>query len=412
MSQVTLAQQYLFFSETKSPKRLAFYSTAVFEIAGNIHVERLESCFQILIQAHEILRQKYRSEGFQVSTVTSNEFHFKIKSHNSNEPLEEIIKQITVPFDLRNLPLIRVYIINNSKRKYLLIQLPHINSDGWSLNVITRHLKDLYQGLSISRFPFQSFKDAQSIYLGSKTFEKDQSFWGTKTSDLPPFPNKEKPIHESTTIGYFIPQEIVKTIINRKSIFTPFQVFLFASLYLQFKVTGNPEVFLNFSVHNRNYEIYSPGIDFGQIVGLIVNRVFITQQLTSHSIQFADLQQLQANLMKVLKHHRYPYERMMMSLNPTQRKNLPGFYFNFIENEVEITLDKDTTLKRLDFFKEPEPLDLAIDVRQLGNRIYTFIASNGVYSTSSCESFKIELNTLLKEIIEVSDANTSLEVSK
>ena len=59
------------------------------------------------------------------------------------------------------------------------MDLPHINSDGWSLNVMMQDLEEVYNQKPNGgkKYQFSDFQNINQSYMASNQYQVDKLFW-------------------------------------------------------------------------------------------------------------------------------------------------------------------------------------------------------------------------------------------
>ena len=100
------------------------------------------------------------------------DFKINVKKQRFNE---EKIKEFIRPFDLGKAPLIRVKVIKDKDRNYLLFDMHHIISDGRTMNIFIKELGKLYKGKSLEEIKVQ-YKD-YSEWIRERDMSKQKEYW-------------------------------------------------------------------------------------------------------------------------------------------------------------------------------------------------------------------------------------------
>src|SRR5262249_1178852 len=150
---LSFAQQRLWFIEQLVPGRSVFNIPVVVRLIGDLKLEALEKSFNQIIERHEALRTTFgKVDGSAVQKVHSTQYmRLPIIKLSKNEAKEEQIHRrlaetIKQPFNLTELPLIRVELLKLSKKEHILVLvMHHIVTDGWSLGIFIKELTCLYE---------------------------------------------------------------------------------------------------------------------------------------------------------------------------------------------------------------------------------------------------------------------------
>src|SRR5262249_32646913 len=152
---LSFAQQRLWFLEQLHPGNLLYHTSHALLINGPLDVRVLELSLNEIIRRHEILHTVFDViDGRPVQRV---EPFTPVSLRNvnlSDVPQEErgpALEQLTVaerqrPFDLSGSPLMRALLVVLGEQDHaLLLTLPHIVTDGWSIDILYREMSALYE---------------------------------------------------------------------------------------------------------------------------------------------------------------------------------------------------------------------------------------------------------------------------
>ena len=159
---LSFAQQRLWFLEQLQPDNSAYNITSAVRVLGSLNITALEASLNEIIKRHEALRTTFMAvEGLPMQVISANlqlsvpiiDLQAVSKSEQETQ-LQQIINQETKqPFDLQQLPLLRVAVIKLSSTEYVVIfTMHHIISDAWSMSVIIREIIALYPAFADGKY--------------------------------------------------------------------------------------------------------------------------------------------------------------------------------------------------------------------------------------------------------------------
>lgn len=131
--------------------QIAGSSSTLYNMPGSIifdkkpNIERLNECFEKLIERHSSLRTYFEIINEEVYQKLSSSIQFKVEElSDSNDSIDDIMKEFVRPFDLSKAPLFRASIIKQNDKYLLLFDMHHIICDGTSLSIFMQELSKLY----------------------------------------------------------------------------------------------------------------------------------------------------------------------------------------------------------------------------------------------------------------------------
>ncbi|MBC9935068.1 condensation domain-containing protein, partial [Chitinophaga qingshengii] len=144
-----------------------------FRIGGVLDEERLLTALEMMMTRYEILRTSFEATAGEPCMVISPAGTIRppvFKTHlQSDEELSHYaMEEAVTPFDLQQSPLWRLRLLYLSNEVVAgVLTFHHIIADGWSVNVFTRSLLQLYHDLStpLPSLPLQ-YKD-YAVWMAS-----------------------------------------------------------------------------------------------------------------------------------------------------------------------------------------------------------------------------------------------------
>lgn len=131
-----------------SPQASAAYNQSLlFDFQGELDVPALQSALHELCMRHEALRTTFPEDG--ASQVIHRELPAEVSSltweHGDDKFQQWLDDKVLMPMDLERGPVLRAWIIGMAADRHRLVMaMPHLIVDGWSLQVIALELAELY----------------------------------------------------------------------------------------------------------------------------------------------------------------------------------------------------------------------------------------------------------------------------
>jgi amino acid adenylation domain-containing protein len=201
--ETTNAQKRIWFLDELASGDLSYSIFWAFTIEGKLDLDCLRQAFLSLYDRHESLRTVFRiSDGNLQQHIGKDKFDtfYEVQELENIAAAEEVLrKETSTRFDLFRGPLTKVKVLRvaRDQKVVLFLNMHHIVSDGWSLNVLVRDLKQYYffylQGSKPQLQPLAiQYKD-YAVYLNSliksKALRVHQAYWKDKFSDAVPVLN-------------------------------------------------------------------------------------------------------------------------------------------------------------------------------------------------------------------------------
>ncbi|MEB3150561.1 MAG: condensation domain-containing protein [Sphaerospermopsis sp.] len=351
---LSFAQQRLWFVEQIQPGNSSYNILLAIRLTGELNLTYLEKSFQEIITRHEILRTSFIAVKGEPQQVIYPHLPLKLAiSHIQKLPAAAQEQEITnlvfqeakQPFDLTQIPLFRVKILQlNSQEFVLVLTMHHIITDAWSIEILVAELITIYQGyfhqrpVNLPELPIQyaDFAVWQRKYLTGKVLEKHLNYWQEKLGNNLPelklptdYPRPKIPTHQGAKKTLLISQDFSEKI---KSISLHFGSTLFMTLLAAFEIllhyySEQEDIVIGIDVANRNRAETERLIGF--FVNQLVLRISIDKNLTFQEL----LQQVKSVTLDAYSHQDLPFDLLVNTLNPKRSLNISPFF------QVKIVLE-------------------------------------------------------------------------
>lgn len=152
---LSFAQQRLWFLDRLEPHTATYNIPSAIRLSGNLNVTALEQSVNTVIDRHESLRTVFRDVNDAPMQTILPSFVISLpcldlRDHSESERELALQRQLRAeaerPFDLACGPLIRSQLWRLTPHEHVfLLNLHHIVSDGWSMEVLLREIFVVYQ---------------------------------------------------------------------------------------------------------------------------------------------------------------------------------------------------------------------------------------------------------------------------
>ncbi|MBA4538757.1 amino acid adenylation domain-containing protein, partial [Bacillus aquiflavi] len=175
------AQKRIYMLQSFNKYQTSYNMPKAMIIEGPLDEKRIEAAFQKLLLRHEALRTSFKvSNGNPVQQINHDTSIEMNVVNLKDEKLSDLVSNFIRPFDLLNDQLIRLKLVKLKKNKYLfLIDIHHIISDGYSINLMVNEFVQLYEGKELPelRFQYKDYAAWQNNLLKSERIEKQEQYW-------------------------------------------------------------------------------------------------------------------------------------------------------------------------------------------------------------------------------------------
>jgi acyl carrier protein len=252
------------------------------------------------------------------------------------------------PFDLARGPLFRAVVIRLGPQEHqLLIALPHIITDGWSMTVLWRELQLLYgafkagQPSPLEELPvdYADYVIWQRERMKRPTMTRQLAYWTRQLDGAPravPLqtdrPHPPVPSHRGATQSRLVSTRLADRLreLGQAQGASLFMTLLAAFNLLLYRYSGEQDLVVGIAVANRS----RPELE--GLVGLFANLLVLRTRLNGTE-RFSDLlEQARAVTLGAYEHQELPFESVVAALRPEwARRFNPLFNVAFSHNVSE-----------------------------------------------------------------------------
>ena len=354
--QLSFAQERLWFIDQLEPNSALYNIPMALRLEGPLNVQALELSFKALIRRHETLRTQFKNKGRQPLQVIQKDIGFALhlldlSSHA--DPLAEARLQAyteaNTPFDLNAAPLMRVKLFKLSDGvHFLLMNMHHIVSDGWSMRAINQELSQAYSAFHSGRpylvselaIQYVDYAYWQRAWFSEETLQAQLRYWQKQLANVPellPLPSdRPRPAIETyrgSRVSFHYPKGLVAELraLAQSEGVTLFMLLLAAFQVLLHRYSHQTDISVGIPIANRRLKELEP------LIGFFVNTLVIRGDL-SETRDFRDfLQQIKARCLDAYAHQDLPFEKLVEVLNPKRSlSHHPLFQVMFVLQDMSL----------------------------------------------------------------------------
>lgn len=363
---LSFAQERLWFLEQLEPGVPIYNVPSSMVFSGSFSVVALEKAWCELLRRHESLRTTFRVIDGRpvqiidtdfVGTLAIDDLRW-LKDNEKALRLRKIARvEQDTPFELDCGPLARARVIRlTNDQTMLLTTLHHIVSDGWSMGILRRELRTLYESFSDGRpspLPELPLQYADYALWQRQSFENGRleesiRFWidqlrsAPAAIDLPtdhPRPDVQR--FDGATQTFLVPAAIVQPLerLAKDQSCTLFMALLSVFYALLFRYTGQTDISVGTPVANRGH------VELEPLIGFFANTLVLRADLSGTPTFLELLNQVREVTLAAYTHQEVPFERVVEELHP--QRNLahnPLFQVMFALQNIPVeNLNIDTT---------------------------------------------------------------------
>ena len=359
---LSFAQERLWFLEQLGVGEATYNMPFALRLQGKLHGEALERSLTELVRRHESLRTRFEARDGEPVQVIEPAERFALervdlsrrrKDRREAELSRLIEKRARHRFELSVEPGFKVTLLKLSAQEHILsITLHHIVSDGWSMGVLARELRALYEAYAEGRasplaepeLQYADYALWQRGWLQGEALERQLDYWRGQLAGAPAalelptdYARPASASHEGALLGLQLGSELAHklTLLARSEGATLYMVLLAAFQTLLWRWSGQSDVVVGSPIAGRT-DWRTEGL-----IGFFVNTLALRSQL-SRSASFRDLlAQVRERMLQAQAHQDLPFEKLVAELVPVRDlSRQPIFQAVFsLQNQPATTLD-------------------------------------------------------------------------
>ena len=329
-------QEGFWFYHQLEPKNI-FYNIAANRIKGKFHIPLFKKALEEVIKNQNALRMlfKYKDGRPYIVLKDSCEVDLpiidlsSISEENKDKEMMRIAREeISSPFDLENGPLLRAKIFKYGEDDHVvLINMHHIVSDGWSINILLAQISELYSNyfknplykLARPEIQYTDYILWQKEKLNQDVLAKQLSYWKEKLSGNLPVLNlkedKKRPelvTYKGGIIQFTLDATTTERLrqLGKKYRSTLYMVLLAIYKTVLYRYTGQEDIIIGSPIVGRGY----PQIE--NVIGCFVNTLVMRTKFKGN-MKFSEfLQEVRTTCLEAFENSNVPFDRLVSELNP------------------------------------------------------------------------------------------------
>ncbi len=315
-------QHRLYALQQMVPDCIAYNVTAVFSVEGDLVKNgpgSIETAFEELVKRHESLRSSFvQVHGGPVRKVhPSVPFSPGYAGYDETATNDDIIRDFIRPFDLAQAPLLRLRLIKTAGTTHLfLLDMHHIVTDGFSMDILIKELTALYNGdeLPLLKHRYGDFSEWQRLRLETGELKRQEEYWLEQFPGEPPvlnlltdFPRPRVQNFEGDRIHFILDRDLSAGLheLGQTAGATLFMVLLAALNVLFYRYTGQEDIVIGTTTAGREHP------DLEDIVGVFIETLAIRNHPTGDNTFEDFLKNVKDRTLAAYENGSYPFRELM-----------------------------------------------------------------------------------------------------
>ncbi|HYV13029.1 MAG TPA: amino acid adenylation domain-containing protein [Pyrinomonadaceae bacterium] len=326
------AQQRLWFLDRLDPNSALYNIPAAVHMQGPLSIAALRRSLNEIVRRHEALRTTFAVQDGQPVQVIAPvlELELPLIDLGDGRTRERLVAdEVQTPFDLAAGPLVRAKLLRLAEEEHvLLLTLHHIVADGWSMGVLIREMKALYEAYVEDResplpeltIQYADFAQWQKQLVDSDLLSGELNYWREQLTPPPPViellagTRPTAQTYNGSIETLTLPVDMKDSL---KALSFGEGVTLFMTLLAGFKVllqryTGQTDIAVGTPVAGRN------NVDTESLIGFFANTLVLRTDLSGDPTFRELLKRVRETALGAYLHQNVPFERLVEELHPVR----------------------------------------------------------------------------------------------
>jgi amino acid adenylation domain-containing protein len=385
---LSFAQERLWFLAEYEPESTAYHLPLAWRLKGDARADLLEKALEKLIQRHEVLRTTFQMRGGRGVQVIAPPGQFQLpvvdlagKPEVESQARRLMAEKLQARFDLTAEPPIWASLFRLGPLEHLLlVNMHHIVSDGWSLEVFGRELSAIYAALRLGeeiklspmRQQYADYAVWQRQWLQGWELKKQSDYWRRQLANAPllelpaDFVRPRRLTYAGAQQPVSIPADLARKLaaFNRVAHATPFMSLLAAFQVLLSRHSRQEDVVVGTPIANRQR------VETEGLIGFFVNTLVMRGDLSGNPSFREVVRRVRTAALDAFEHQDLPFEELVKILNPVRDLSRhPVFQVLFaMQNAPEYPLQLDGLETSVETVSAPTThFDLELHLWQRGD---------------------------------------------
>ncbi|MEA2563975.1 MAG: hypothetical protein QOH06_5479 [Acidobacteriota bacterium] len=365
---LSFGQQRLWFIEQLNPGSAAYNIPFAGRLRGSLDPGILERSLREVARRHEVLRTRFLLQDGQPVQVVDPEPFVRLPVIDLSglsadireaEAARIILAEPQRPFDLERGPIVRVSLVKlgtggaashyvgtlrsqlraveggeGEEEHALLVTMPHLITDAWSMGILFRELPAIYEAMrrggtpKLPEIPVQMADYAiwQRGWLQGEVLEEQLSFWREYLAGAPPVlalptdhPRPPSQTFKGKRLPMALPPEVIRGLkaFNERHGVTSFMTFLAVLDVLLQRWSGLDDIVIGSPVVTR------PQAETHALIGFFLNMAVVRTRMHGDPTFVELLIRVRDSALASLAHQDFPFERLTEVMEGTRDPSYP-----------------------------------------------------------------------------------------
>ncbi len=415
-------QKRLYILYCMEPQLTAYNIMEVFELKGQLELEKIQEVFKQLIQRHEALRTSFEMQtGTPVQSVHdadniswSAQYHDYSGGYPEDSPPASIFRGFIQPFDLSQAPLLRVDVVKIPNGSHVfVVDTHHIVSDGVSHGVLIDDFFAIYNGQTLPPLKIQ-YKDYASWQQSKEMQEKikqQEAYWLNTFAEPIPLLNlpNDKPrppiqTFDGQSASFILGSEETRKLnhVAHGEGVSLFMVLLSLYYVFLYKLSGQEDIVIGTPTAGRHHP------DLERVIGMFVNTLALRHSPSGKKSFKGFLKEIKEKTLEAFRNQDYAFEDLVekVEVQRDMSRN-PLFDVMFVLQNIEVASAEEAEKQMEGFSIKPFQVDAQttlfdlslVAVEKKDSLLFTFEYCNHLFHAASIQRFISFFNTITSTVI-------------
>lgn len=329
---LSFAQERLWFLDRYEANSNFYHMPSILGLHGRLDKSALEQSFFEIVRRHQALRTNFMNkDGGAIQKVWPIDeikwaFDFVDASANPTSALAEFDARIAAElqrnFDLEKDSLLRTLLFKVSDDEHkLFINMHHIVADGWSISVLIKEMRVLYEAFSHQQaspleelaVQYPDFSVWQKSYLQGDVYQQQASYWSGTLEHLPiitlplDFDRPENQTYSGDRIYFNLDPSLTEKIhtLSTQQGVTPFMTMLTVFNILLQRHSGQNDICIGTPIANRVKTEIEP------LIGFFANTLTLRTDLSGDPSFLDVLSRVKRTTLGAYENQDLPFEKVV-----------------------------------------------------------------------------------------------------
>lgn len=413
---LSAAQSSLWVMYKHEPESTAYNLPLAYNIHGTLETATLERCLQIVYRRHESLKTRFVEVDGEPRQFVSNEEEFTVPVifSSDKDARQRLARESARVFDLENGPLFFGQILRLSQQHHILsMNMHHIVSDGWSIDIIIQEITDLYAGFGDANclpqidFQYLDYAHWQLHQTLTRSYELAKEYWRTNLKTAPAllelpkdFARPARLPHRSGIVPFPLPTGLRSglKLLSQEQNCTLYMVMLAAFQTMLFRYTTQEDIVVGTPVATRGMT------ELEKIVGHFVNMIALRTNLSGSATFLSLLSDVKHVVLEGFEHQHVAFADVVDALQAERTASYLSVFqvvFAMQEGLVRDLKLAGASCSRLNQYSQDAKFDLMLTIRDNQDELSgSFEFSTELFTQATIERFANCFQVLLSSITE------------